>query len=463
MTKIISQYKFHLLIFIFSFLILTRFQIDPDLGWHLAIGNEFLQSGQILRADPFSWTMPNYLWGNSYFLYQIFVAFLFNNFGHIITFLIFGFLASLTVAVLTLHKKLNLEKSLVILLGAGIATVNLGTRPHTISFLMFSILLIFLERDFFKKYWHVLIWFLFFALWANLHRGFVLGALVLFGFLILKSLKKFKSKNLIWVLCIFASLLGTLITPFPLSIWQSGVIFDLASPVNLLNIAEWQPVVVYFPVNLLFGLSGLIFIYIFLKNFKKVDPIWIIIAALIFALPFLATNFVFYWVALFIFVTSRYFDFKIKLKRDLWAKIPIALSAFATMIAIVLSFSENLLKALDLKNLLVLNGYPVQAASYLKRESLTSSVFNEYSWGGYLDWQAPEMKVFIDGRMASWKKEDDTFILADYLDIKRGKCDLLSTYDIKVLLVKKNDKFSCFGNWQVVYEDSLASVLVGPN
>ena len=74
-----------LLIFLFSFLILTRFYIDPDLGWHLAIGRHFLSTGEIIRTDQFSWTMPGFSWGNSYFAYQIIVAFLFEKLGHVLT------------------------------------------------------------------------------------------------------------------------------------------------------------------------------------------------------------------------------------------------------------------------------------------------------------------------------------------------------------------------------------------
>ncbi|HLA04269.1 MAG TPA: hypothetical protein VJ065_03490, partial [Patescibacteria group bacterium] len=63
------------MLFVLSFLILTKFNIDPDLGWHLTIGERFLKGGEIVRGDPFSWTMPGYEFGNYFFLYQIAVTF----------------------------------------------------------------------------------------------------------------------------------------------------------------------------------------------------------------------------------------------------------------------------------------------------------------------------------------------------------------------------------------------------
>src|SRR3989304_9786659 len=109
LTKSILKFKFHLLLFVLSFLILTKFNIDPDLGWHLAYGQKFLQEGRILRADEFSWTMPGYVWHNSYFLYQIILSYIFGYFGHIVAGLLFGAIAGLAILVL-LPRKLDVFK-----------------------------------------------------------------------------------------------------------------------------------------------------------------------------------------------------------------------------------------------------------------------------------------------------------------------------------------------------------------
>jgi len=200
LTKIISQYKYHFLIFLLSFIILTSFNFDPDLGWHLAYGQRFLESGEIIRSDQFSWTMPQYEWGNSYFAYQVLVAFLFKYLGHIITAMVFGIIASVGVMIL-LPKKLNIFKTLIVGLGTGVLVANLGLRPHTVSFLMFAILLVFLSLRLFDKKFYIFFWLVFFAVWANLHRGFVVGIIVLaiyFG-LDLFLLEKKNKKTLLFI------------------------------------------------------------------------------------------------------------------------------------------------------------------------------------------------------------------------------------------------------------------------
>ncbi len=291
----VAKYRYYLAIFITSVFTLTKFNIDPDLGWHLATGREFLQIGRIIWGDQFSWTMPQYIWGNSYFFYQVVVAWLFEHFGHLVTGAVFGTLASLAVLILAYGKRIDFWQFLAIILATSVGGTSLGIRPHTISFLMFTLLLVFIERRFFEKPKHILLWFAFFAIWANFHRGFLVGLLVRFSYLGIDLVwRKVRSgKNIkIYMLCASVALLGTFITPFSLKLWGSAVFGDLSSRDNLLTIAEWQSSAVYFPINLLFALSGVIFIYIFYKQIKKAEPHWFLIAAAIFMFSFVATSFI---------------------------------------------------------------------------------------------------------------------------------------------------------------------------
>lgn len=43
------------------------------------------------------------------------------------------------------------------------------------------------------------------------------------------------------------------------------------------------------------------------------------------------------------------------------------------------------------------SAYPVGALAALNRS--TGVLFNEYTWGGYLIWNAPTRPVFVDGRL----------------------------------------------------------------
>lgn len=451
-----------ILLFIISFVILTSFKIDPDLGWHLAYGRDFLASGRIIGADPFSWTMPGYVWGNSYLLFQVFVSLVLGKFGHIVLGVIFGAVASLAVVVVS--KKLDLIKLVLIGFVCFMAVSNLGVRPHTMSFLLFGLLLLFLEKRHFQKLPHSFFWFGLFALWANLHRGFVVGLLVLASFMAVDFIwlkaKKKKPSVSARLICLVAAFLGTLATPISLDIWHSAVVLDLTSQFNLTKVAEWQPAAIFFPANLLFAATGLIFTYVFFKKSKEVEPAWFLLAGCLFAFAFLASAFIFFWVITFIFIICRYLDINFYKKWDFWARFPLIFSAVATLAVVALHFLAHTIESYDLTNRLIADEYPVLATEKIREHEAFENIFNEYAWGGYLDWQLSETKVFIDGRMASWRVKGGTHILADYLEISEGNCAVFDKYNIKTVLVSKNFNLACFSGFRGIYEDDVAKVLV---
>ncbi len=42
--------------------------------------------------------------------------------------------------------------------------------------------------------------------------------------------------------------------------------------------------------------------------------------------------------------------------------------------------------------------YPKAALEFMQRQQLNGRIFNQYKWGGYMEWHAPELKTFVDGR-----------------------------------------------------------------
>ena len=42
--------------------------------------------------------------------------------------------------------------------------------------------------------------------------------------------------------------------------------------------------------------------------------------------------------------------------------------------------------------------FPRVALEFIQRQHLTGRIFNRDGWGGYMEWNAPESKPFIDGR-----------------------------------------------------------------
>ena len=149
-------------------------------------------------------------------------------------------------------------------------------------------------------------------------------------------------------------------------------------------------------------------------------------------------------------------------------------------------FHQNIYKLFSGKNQI---DYPEQAVSFLKTLPLSKNLFNEYGWGGYLIWKLPERRLFIDGRMPSWRQHGN-FVFGDYIKIGRaeeGFSDLLSRYNIELILLRVASKDSGFkkettiknwfakivgyrparglygelidSGWKVIYKDGVAIIL----
>lgn len=92
--------------------------------------------------------------------------------------------------------------------------------------------------------------------------------------------------------------------------------------------------------------------------------------------------------------------------------------------------------------------YPDQAIVYLRLHPVRGQVFSTYDWGGYLIWKLPEKKVFIDGRMPSWRweanlKGESNYAFLDYRKFADGKTafnQTINKYNITVLLLPKSQQ-----------------------
>jgi len=459
--KVIFNYRFHLLIFLLSLLVLTRFYIDADLGWHIAIGRAFLEGQGIIRNDPFSWTMRGHFWGNSYFLYQIITAWLFANVGYLATVFVFGLAAGISV-VLLLPKKLNTWSPVVVLLGVLIAYVNLGIVPKVFDFLFFALLLGFLDRGYYKEKLWLPFWFVFFALWANFHAGFLIGLLTFSAFVVIDVIKSATAgKKISFVvsgLFIFGAWAGTLMTPFNVRMYKS-IFVDAASPLTWLYVYEWQPIILSFSFMVLYLISGLIFIQILRSRHKELGVEWVLLACVLFMLPFISYFYVIFWSEIFIFLGSRYFVVGRKYFKNIWMALPVYLTFSALILGVGLNFGRQFAKSRSLEVRLVEDRFPVSAMRFMVSHGYTDRVLNNFNWGGFIDWQYPQVPVFIDGRMNGWKMESGKYIFDDMIHIASGKCELLDKYEPNFAVLSSEGTNKCFDDWHVVYRDDVAVVL----
>src|SRR5215510_2460433 len=154
---------------------------EPDFGWHLRTGLDFLHNGWKLPvSDPYSHTMPEWAWIEHAWLTDVLIGGVYSLFGGVGIILLF---AAVTVSAWLLASKVAacgiVSRWLACIISLWVALPYLGARTQLITLLGLAVLLLLLKRwqagDVSVRWWIPPL----FLLWANLHGGFVAGLFLL--------------------------------------------------------------------------------------------------------------------------------------------------------------------------------------------------------------------------------------------------------------------------------------------
>src|SRR3989338_10802165 len=137
MPPIIAKIFFAILIAL-GFWYVTAKNFDPDLGWHLRVGEQIVNAGEIPRRDTFSHTMPGFEWGDHKWLVDAWLWRMQNlNLWRVVT-AVFTALAFLPFLVWIIRAE-RLSWLWIIFLSALSVSPFIGVRPQMISFFLFFV------------------------------------------------------------------------------------------------------------------------------------------------------------------------------------------------------------------------------------------------------------------------------------------------------------------------------------
>lgn len=430
----------------FSFFIIFLFlvffwinisHLDPDFGWHLKMGELIFKHG-IPKTDPFSYTMPSYPFVDHEWLSNVLIFLLNQAIGY-------GGLAVLYVLLIVATPFFVLGKkgwskglvSMVLIYTVFISRV--GIRPQIESWFLFGILIGILWNE---NMWKKVRWFipLLFLAWVNLHGSFALGigTLVVFVFGQAVQDKKFNKANGIILLLSF---IATFLSPYGWRNWWE-VFMQMTDPLLHRYIIEWLP---FYSVTDLGFIATAGFVVGLLRCFpKKLPALWkMCLVLLLFLASLSAVRHMPFFVIVGGLLIVDFFElFYQKANKSLWGRkyvdriyclfICTAGAVFLISLGVYWKSSTILSTA---------GFYPIEATKYVQKHSVKGRLFNNYTWGGYLIWKLPQYKVFIDGRMPSFRSHskigESSWVLKDYMQIMQGKNvqTLFSTYNITAVLI----------------------------
>lgn len=426
-------------IILLGFFVINASRLDPDLGWHLRVGQEILAENAAPRFDSFSHTMPGHTWVDHEWLTDAALAFMHSqNLWHIVV-ILFTALAFLPFAVWLRRASDWFELGLVALL-AIFMTSYMAVRPHLLTFFLFFGVFEILTRRYVQKRRDRLTTLgfyllpLIFLIWVNLHGGFFLGLLTFGVFLIFSLSSQSVSAGLPWrdFLIFAASAAATLVNPYQAEIY--GEIFRVLSSADTGRyIKEWQSVLVMpslagsGPMSVFLFLALLLFLPAFLcllVKYRKRYPRPLLIVGALYFLGYLRGSKLgpIFFVSAFPILTLG-FQF---LKQEIWdlrkgQPFSVAEQRFLNFVKLsllVFILSYGLALALSPASR---GSYPDAAAAVLRERAQTGqigNIFNDYGWGGYLIWAVPEIKVFIDGRMPHWRDATTGYsAMAEYVQV----------------------------------------------
>jgi len=156
---------------------------DGDAGWHIRTGETILDTGSVPRVDPYSFTKPGQPWYAWEWLSDVGMALLHRAGGLKAVVWFSAVLIAAFAGILLRYmmwKGANALTSLVVtLVAVGACSIHFLARPHLTTLILIPITAWMIEAD--RRKSSARVWLLvpLFALWTNLHGGFLAGLLIL--------------------------------------------------------------------------------------------------------------------------------------------------------------------------------------------------------------------------------------------------------------------------------------------
>lgn len=400
--------------------------LDPDLGWHLKIGQDILASRSLPHDQIYMHTLPGVSWVDHEWLANAAMYLIYAKSGYIG--LVFAFviliMLGLWLSIATVARRYP-KQDIIILLWALLGLMgymwHFGARAQVITWLMLIILFAIIKKWQSAKRPRVLYALpVFFWLWASLHAGFLIGLIVLANYLLFESVLPWLRRRIGWpeakwpILLGLASFAATWLTPYGYRLYSFLSGYAHAGYLGI--VTEWRAI--YVPpfqswqiIFLAVVMAVFIASFIFQDRPQKIklSDLTIVIFFACMAVGSIRHFPLFYAASCFtvlpFFLRSQADSFPTPRYDWRWL-IP----ALSLLLAAILIISRQ--EFIKDPFVYYCSKYPCSGVEYIKEHPglLKLKWLNHYNIGGYLIWTLPEARLYIDGRMPQAPYQDSTLI-----------------------------------------------------
>jgi len=450
------------------------FFVDPDVWWHIKVGQDILRSHRWPTTDAYSFTAAHTPWIAYEWLGEVVLASVAKLGG--ITALCALLMLVTSAAMLGLYYLATLRAGnckaafIPLFLMGPLVFLSFTLRPQMFGYLFLVILLIVLEK--YRQGVGWLLWTLpvLFLVWVNTHGSFIVGIGTIVVYLCC-GLKSFRLGNIEaspWSakermqleLALLASLAVLPITPYGtrLAVYPFDMMFK--QPINLASIIEWRPM----PFDVEFGklFLGMVVLAVVLQivfRFTwRLEELLLAMGGTVMACIHARMLLVFvpFFVPILAVMLARWLD-RYHREKDKYLLNAVLMAAAVFAAAWYFPSRTDLERSVEKQ-------FPVRAIKFLRSYPVKGPIFNNYGTGGYLVGYYPEQKVFIDGRGDLYERAG---VLADYMQvatIKPAALSVLNFYGIRLCLLEQGEPLavalSASPQWKRIYIDGTSAIFV---
>ena len=452
-----------------------QFPVDPDMWWHVKVGETILATHHWPITDSYSFTVHGQPWIAYEWLGEVVWAVVMRMGGIRGLELLLIVLGSAVMLALYGYTTLRSGNSKAGFVACTVlfvlANASFTLRPQMLGYLFLTLTLIALEL--FRQGQRGAVWFLpaLFLVWVNTHGSFVvgLGAILVYW---LSGLKDFRLGGIEarrWSLCdrrrialVFLLCLGVLpITPYGTELAAYPFNLALAQPINIANIQEWRSMPFGLPGGKLFLalLIAFIIFQVVLRISWRLEELALCLLGI--AMACVHVRFLLLFVPFFAPLLATIFARWIPAYDRSKDQVLLNVGIIAALLA---SFVHYFPSRVEIQQR-VEEHFPVKAVEYLETHAIPGPMFNNYGYGGYLVWTlAPKQRDFIDGRADVFERGG---VLADYMQIallKPGAFAVLRGYGVQSCLLERKEALAtvlaALPEWQRVYGDDQSVLFV---
>jgi len=451
------------------------FDVDPDLWWHIKVGESILATHHFPTTDLYSFTVHGQLWLAYEWLGEIVLATaqrlgglrgldaLLIGLGGAVMLAIYAF-----ATIRTGNSKAGFAAAAILLI---LARPSFSLRPQMFGYLFLALTLIALEL--FRQGKRGALWGLppLMLAWVNIHGSWVIGMGAIFVYW-MSGLLEFhvggietqrwsaderKRISFVFLLCLCALPL----TPYGTRIAMSPFEYASSLPLNVAKIMEWQPMAFNLAGGKIFLalLLGFVVAQIAFRHTWNLAELALFLFGVVMACLHIRFLLVFvpFFAPVLAMVIARWMR-GYDARKDRFV-------LNAVLMAIVVAGIVRYFPSRTELQKIVSDHWPVNAVEYLNTHEVPGPMYNAYGFGGYLIWtRGPEHKVFIDGRGDVYERGG---VFADYLlisQLRPGALAVLRNYGIQSCLIERGDALgtllSASPAWKRVYTDNLAVLYV---